>query len=73
MTNSEQTPPPEELLTLPVLAHHLERSTGTVRSALLAGRIRPDALGFSTPGRQPMPLFKRNRLPELTAQIIARN
>lgn len=71
--NAQDPHTPPELLTLPLLARHVERSTGTVRNALAAGRIRPDALGLSTPGRQPMPLFRRDRLPELTASIRRSN
>ena len=56
-----------------ILARLADRSAGTVRNALAAGRIRPDALGFSTPGRGAMPLFRRDRLPELAASILRAN
>jgi hypothetical protein len=74
--NAQLLPPPAELaelLTVGALAREVGRCNGTVRSALLEGRIRADAVAVTTPGRPGMPVFARTRIPELAAQLLARN
>jgi hypothetical protein len=72
MTNVN-LPAPDQLLTVPLLAHRLGRSPATIRHALASGRIKADFMTHTTEGRPPMPCFLGSRIPQLAAEIVVRN